>query len=102
FYGHGLPERLRDAVAREEGATIFACWVSDPERYGVVTFDAAGRATSIVEKPHQPASRWAVTGLYFYDGRASEIAAGLKPSARGEIEITDVNRAYLEAGTLRV
>jgi glucose-1-phosphate thymidylyltransferase len=102
FYGHGLPERLRSAVAQEVGATIFAYWVADPERYGVVSFDAAGRATDIVEKPKVPASSWAVTGLYFYDGRASDIAAGLKPSARGEIEITDVNRAYLEAGTLRV
>jgi glucose-1-phosphate thymidylyltransferase len=102
FYGHGLPERLRAAVGREAGATIFAYWVRDPERYGVLSFDAEGRATDIVEKPKQAASSWAVTGLYFYDGRASDIAAGLKPSARGEIEITDVNRAYLEAGALKV
>ncbi|MBX6323181.1 MAG: glucose-1-phosphate thymidylyltransferase RfbA [Rhodospirillaceae bacterium] len=102
FYGHGLPERLRDAAAREEGATLFAYWVSNPERYGVVSFDAADRPSEIVEKPARPASSWAVTGLYFYDGRASDIAAGLKPSARGELEITDVNRAYLEAGALRV
>jgi glucose-1-phosphate thymidylyltransferase len=102
FYGHGLPERLRAAAARPRGATIFAYWVSDPERYGVVSFDAAGRPVAIEEKPRQPASSWAVTGLYFYDERASDIALGLTPSGRGELEITDVNRAYLADGALEV
>lgn len=102
FFGHGLTARLRAAAAHLEGATIFAYWVSDPERYGVVEFDACGRAVSIEEKPARPRSHWAVTGLYFYDGRASDFAASLKPSARGELEITDLNRCYLEAGALRV
>ncbi|OAB60848.1 glucose-1-phosphate thymidylyltransferase [Leptolyngbya valderiana BDU 20041] len=102
FFGHGLPDLLRAAAARTSGATIFGYWVSDPERYGVVEFDADWRATAIVEKPKQPKSNWAVTGLYFYDRDVVEIAAGLKPSARGELEITDVNRAYLERGDLEV
>jgi glucose-1-phosphate thymidylyltransferase len=102
FYGHGLPEALRAAAARPAGGTIFAYWVRDPERYGVVEFDAAGRAVSIQEKPARPRSPWAVTGLYFYDARVVEIAAALAPSARGELEITDVNAAYLRAGTLHV
>ncbi|WP_268915687.1 glucose-1-phosphate thymidylyltransferase RfbA [Aureimonas psammosilenae] len=102
FYGHGLPELLSRAAARATGATVFAYHVNDPERYGVVSFDAAGRAIEIVEKPKNPPSNWAVTGLYFYDGRASEIARSLKPSARGELEITDLNRVYLEEGSLSV
>jgi glucose-1-phosphate thymidylyltransferase len=102
FYGHGLPELLRGAAAREEGATVFGYWVGDPERYGVVDFDADGRARSIEEKPTRPRSNWAVTGLYFYDRRVADVAAGLTPSARGELEITDVNLAYLERKALRV
>ena len=102
FFGHGLPEKLRAAAERKDGATVFAYWVSDPERYGVVDFDKEGHATSIVEKPSEPASNWAVTGLYFYDNRVIDIAANLTPSARGELEITDVNRAYLEIGALDV
>ncbi|MEZ5854359.1 MAG: glucose-1-phosphate thymidylyltransferase RfbA [Hyphomicrobiaceae bacterium] len=102
FYGHGLPDMMRVARAREVGATVFAYHVTDPERYGVVEFDATGRAVSLEEKPKRPKSRWAVTGLYFYDRRAVEIAASLKPSARGELEITDVNAAYLAAGDLHV
>jgi glucose-1-phosphate thymidylyltransferase len=102
FYGHGLGEMLQNAAKRLSGASVFAYHVSDPERYGVVSFDGSGRATSIEEKPVRPASNWAVTGLYFYDGRASEIARSLKPSARGELEITDLNKAYLEEGTLSV
>jgi glucose-1-phosphate thymidylyltransferase len=102
FYGHGLSELLRAAAARPGGASVFAYRVPDPERYGVVSFDAAGRATSIEEKPARPRSQWAVTGLYFYDGQAPQIAAGLKPSARGELEITDLNRVYLERGQLTV
>jgi glucose-1-phosphate thymidylyltransferase len=102
FYGDGLPELLRGAAARPSGASVFAYHVTDPERYGVVSFDATFRATSIEEKPARPRSRWAVTGLYFYDGQAPEIAAGLKPSARGELEITDLNRVYLERGQLTV
>jgi glucose-1-phosphate thymidylyltransferase len=102
FYGHGLPEALRAATARSQGGTVFAYWVRDPERYGVVEFDASGRAVSIEEKPRRPRSSWAVTGLYFYDARVVEIAAGLAPSARGELEITDVNAAYLRAGGLHV
>jgi glucose-1-phosphate thymidylyltransferase len=102
FYGHTLPDLLRDATKRKHGATIFAYTVEEPQRYGVVTFDAAGRPTAIDEKPTAPKSAWAVTGLYVYDNRVPEIAATLKPSARGELEITDVNRAYLEMGDLQV
>ena len=102
FYGHGLPPLLRTAAARRKGASVFAYHVKDPERYGVVDFDASGRATSIEEKPLNPKSNWAVTGLYFYDGQAPAIAASLKPSKRGELEITDLNRVYLERGELNV
>ncbi|MDH3558517.1 MAG: glucose-1-phosphate thymidylyltransferase RfbA [Deltaproteobacteria bacterium] len=102
FYGHGLPDKLRQAAAQKEGATIFGYWVKNPERYGVVTFDSAGQALDVVEKPKEPTSNWAVTGLYFYDHRVLEIAAGLEPSARGELEITDVNLAYLKMKALRV
>jgi glucose-1-phosphate thymidylyltransferase len=102
FYGHGLPDKLRQAAAQKEGATIFGYWVKNPERYGVVTFDSEGQALDVVEKPKEPTSNWAVTGLYFYDHRVLEIAAGLEPSARGELEITDVNRAYLKMKELRV
>ncbi|MFG1416788.1 glucose-1-phosphate thymidylyltransferase RfbA [Xanthobacter sp. V0B-10] len=102
FYGHGLPELLAPAAQRAEGATVFAYYVNDPERYGIVEFDAEGRALTIEEKPKQPRSNWAVTGLYFYDAQVVDIAANLKPSARGELEITDVNRAYLERGQLQV
>jgi glucose-1-phosphate thymidylyltransferase len=102
FYGHDLPERLAAADRRRDGATVFAYHVRDPERYGVVAFDAAGRATSIEEKPAHPKSQFAVTGLYFYDGRAADFAAGLKPSSRGELEITDLNRCYLDGGSLAV
>lgn len=102
FFGHGLPEILHRAQERENGATIFGYWVGDPERYGVVDFDADWRPAAITEKPKQPKSNWAVTGLYFYDKDVVEIAAGLKPSGRGELEITDVNRAYLERGELDV
>jgi glucose-1-phosphate thymidylyltransferase len=102
FYGHGFPEILRAAAARETGATVFGYWVRDAERYGVVEFDAQGRAVSIEEKPRAPRSPYAVTGLYFYDNRVVGIAAGLKPSARGELEITDVNVAYMQARALQV
>ncbi len=102
FYGHGLTEQLQAAGARTLGATVFGYWVRDPERYGVAEFDATGRVVGLEEKPAQPRSSYAVTGLYFYDGRASDFAASLKPSPRGELEITDVNRVYLEQGTLQV
>jgi glucose-1-phosphate thymidylyltransferase len=102
FYGHGLPILLANAVARTAGATIFAYHVSDPERYGVVGFDRNGNATSIEEKPLQPKSNFAVTGLYFYDQQVADIAANIRPSARGELEITDLNRVYLERGQLAV
>ena len=102
FHGHGLTEKLRAAAALREGATIFGYRVHDPERYGVVAFDETGRATSIEEKPARPRSRWAVTGLYFYDNDVVRIADGVAPSARGELEITDVNARYLERGALRV
>ena len=103
FYGHGLPEVLTGARDRlDKGATVFAYHVDDPERYGVVEFDRAGRALTIEEKPTAPRSNWAVIGLYFYDADVVDIAAGITPSARGELEITDVNRAYLERGDLTV
>lgn len=102
FYGHGLPAKLRAAAALTEGALVFAYPVKDPERYGVVEFDARGQAISIEEKPKQPKSHYAVPGLYFYDNLVTEIAADLKPSGRGELEITDLNRVYLERGQLRV
>jgi glucose-1-phosphate thymidylyltransferase len=102
FYGHGLPDQLRAAGERSSGATVFAYRVRDPERYGVVTMDAAGKALEIEEKPANPKSHLAVTGLYFYDNQVLDIAASLQPSARGELEITDVNRAYLAQGSLRV
>src|SRR2546430_7312574 len=102
FYGGGLRSLLREAAARTDEATIFAYHVSDPERYGVVEFDGAGRAKTIEEKPANPKSAYAVTGLYFYDNDVLEVAAGLRPSGRGELEITDVNRAYLRNGRLTV
>jgi len=102
FYGEGLPSVLRSASVRASGATVFAYTVKDPERYGVVEFARDGRALDIVEKPKVPRSHWAVTGLYFYDNQVVDIAASLKPSARGELEITDVNHAYLERGQLHV
>lgn len=102
FYGHDLPVMMADAVRQESGATVFAYPVQDPQRYGVVGFDSAGRAVSLEEKPARPKSRYAVTGLYFYDGRAAEISRSLQPSARGELEITDMSRHYLNHGELRV
>ena len=102
FYGDGLPRDLQAAAKRESGATVFAYRVKDPERYGVVAFDHAGRATSLEEKPKEPKSNYAVTGLYFYDNRVLDIAATLEPSPRGELEITDVNRKYLELSDLNV
>ncbi len=102
FYGHGLPELLGSALARETGASVFGYVVSDPERYGVVEIDEGGRARSIEEKPKAPRSNLAVTGLYFYDNAVLDIAASIKPSARGELEITDVNRVYMERGALNV
>lgn len=102
FHGPGLTAMLREADARQHGATVFGYWVRDPERYGVAEFDAEGRVVGLEEKPAQPRSHYAVTGLYFYDGRASEYAASLTPSARGELEITDLNRKYLDAGDLHL
>jgi len=102
FYGHGLNEVLRRAAARDRGGTVFAYRVRDPERYGVVTFDKEGKVTGIEEKPKAPRSRYAIPGIYFYDNQVVDIAASLTPSARGELEITDVNRAYLSAGELHV
>ncbi|WP_370677660.1 glucose-1-phosphate thymidylyltransferase RfbA [Pleomorphomonas sp. PLEO] len=102
FHGHGLTDLFASAASRSEGATVFAYHVTDPERYGVVEFDATMRAMSIEEKPAKPKSNWAVTGLYFYDKDVVDIAANLKPSARGELEITDVNKTYLERGRLNV
>ncbi len=100
FHGHGFTEQLRAASAQEHGATVFGYWVRDPERYGVAEFDAAGKVVGLEEKPTHPRSHYAVTGLYFYDGRASDFAASLKPSPRGELEITDLNRCYLDEGSL--
>ena len=102
FHGHGLTELLRRADARDAGATVFGYWVRDPERYGVAEFDAAGKVVGLEEKPSKPKSSYAVTGLYFYDGRASEFAAALAPSPRGELEITDLNRCYLDDGSLQL
>ena len=102
FYGHGFTEMLRHADARAEGATVFGYWVNDPERYGVAEFDGSGRVIGIEEKPVAPRSNYAVTGLYFYDGQASDYAVSLKPSPRGELEITDLNRLYLDAGNLHL
>jgi glucose-1-phosphate thymidylyltransferase len=102
FHGHGFSEILHRADARTEGATVFGYWVSDPARYGVAEFDAEGRVVDIEEKPAKPRSNYAVTGLYFYDGNASDYAAALKPSSRGELEITDLNRRYLEQGDLHL
>ena len=102
FHGHGLSDRLESAAQQRSGATVFGYWVNDPERYGVVEFDAQGRVLTIEEKPSKPRSHYAVVGLYFYDGQIVEIASALTPSARGELEITDVNLAYLKQGKLRV
>ena len=102
FYGHGLTDLLRNAHEREDGATVFGYWVRDPERYGVAEFDADGKVVGLEEKPSQPRSNYAVTGLYFYDGQASELAAQLQPSPRGELEITDLNRLYLAQGKLHL
>ena len=102
FAGHGLKKRLNEAVANAEGATVFGYYVDDPERFGIVEFDENGKAISIEEKPEKPKSNYCVTGLYFYDNRVVEYAKGLKPSARGELEITDLNRIYLENGDLNV
>ena len=102
FYGHGLTEALKTAAARSEGATVFGYWVKNPQRYGVIAFDKQGKPVDIQEKPARPPSHWAVTGLYFYDRQVADIAAGLKPSARNELEITDVNRVYLQQRQLFV
>jgi glucose-1-phosphate thymidylyltransferase len=102
FYGHGLARTLQEAAARERGATVFGYWVRDPERYGVVEMDAVGKAVSLEEKPTRPRSNYAVTGLYFYDNRVASVARSIGRSARGELEITDVNRRYLEWGELNV
>ena len=102
FYGHSLQPLLQRADARRDGATVFGYWVRDPQRYGVAEFDAAGKVLSLEEKPAQPKSNYAVTGLYFYDAQVVELAKGLKPSPRGELEITDLNRLYLQQGQLNV
>ncbi len=102
FFGHGFPDQLKKAADRKSGATVFGYWVRDPERYGVVEFDEEGAVVGIEEKPSKPRSNYAVTGIYFYDNRVLEIAASLEPSPRGELEITDVNLAYLESGELHV
>ncbi|MEN5266046.1 glucose-1-phosphate thymidylyltransferase RfbA [Stenotrophomonas sp. TWI587] len=102
FHGHGLTEVLKRADARESGATVFGYWVNDPERYGVAEFDKNGKVIGLVEKPTEPRSNYAVTGLYFYDGKASDYAAELKPSPRGELEITDLNQRYLDEGALHL
>ena len=102
FYGHGLTQLLQRANAQDTGATVFGYWVRDPERYGVAEFDASGKVIGLEEKPVEPKSSYAVTGLYFYDGRASDFAAGLAPSPRGELEITDLNRCYLDDGSLQL
>ena len=102
FYGHGFTERLRNVAARERGATVFGYWVKDPERYGVAEFDASGKVIGLEEKPAVPKSHYAVTGLYFYDERVCDYAAELKPSPRGELEITDLNRCYLDDGSLHL
>ena len=102
FYGHGFSEQLQRAASHTHGATVFGYWVRDPERYGVAEFDADGRVIGLEEKPAKPKSHYAVTGLYFYDGRAPDFAASLKPSPRGELEITDLNRCYLDDGSLRL
>ena len=102
FYGHGFTERLKRAAAREHGATVFGYWVKDPERYGVAEFDAAGKVIGLEEKPAAPKSHYAVTGLYFYDARVCDYAAALKPSPRGELEITDLNRCYLDDDSLHL
>ena len=102
FYGHGLPDKLREASMRTEGATVFGYWVQDPERYGVAEFDSSGKVLSLTEKPQHPKSHWAVTGLYFYDAQVLDMARDLKPGARGELEITDINQIYLKQGQLKV
>lgn len=102
FYGHGLTDNLRHAIGRDSGATVFTYWVRDPQRYGVVAFDKDDRVIDIIEKPEHPPSQWAVTGLYFYDRDVADLSAELKPSARGELEITDLNRRYLQLGKLHV
>ena len=102
FYGYGFSQKLQEAARQDSGATVFSYWVSDPERYGVVEFDDKGKAVSLEEKPKQPKSHYAVTGLYFYDKQVVKLAKALKPSNRGELEITDLNRLYLEQHTLRV
>lgn len=102
FYGHGLVDQLKAAAARESGASVFGYWVSDPERYGVAEFDPEGRVLGLVEKPREPRSNWAVTGIYFYDAKVCELAETLEPSTRGELEITDLNNRYLARGELRL